>query len=209
VPLYVLAITDAEVTLRTGAGKAARVVEIDGMFAVCELRRSVPPPTDRVLRAQHASVVALARRVGAILPVRFGTLLDETALVTRLRAHAPELRRALDGVRGMVQMTTRISGDPPKRSSRSVSTGRAYLEARRLAASPPLPPAARHFLQSVEGLVARERREPGTGRLLAIVYHLVADVDLASYRRRAEAAQAPGLLISGPWPPFAFTPQLF
>ena len=206
--LYVLAITDRPVSLRTAAGKPTRAVEIDGLFAICERRRSVPPPTDRVLRAQHASIVALAARVGAILPVRFGALLDQTALTALIRANRSELRRALDEVRGMVQMTARIPGEPPKRDAGPASTGRGYLEARRLAASPPLPPPARAFLRSVEALVARERRVAGSGQLLATIYHLVPAADVATYCRQAEDARAAGLSITGPWPPFAFTPQL-
>lgn len=208
--LYVLAFTDTDLGTWKSAKRTVRTVMVGGVYAVCERRAEIPELTDDALREQHALVVEIARRSRATLPTRFGTLIDESALLDWAVGHATELRPALDDVRDRVQMTVRILGRPEAtpRTARAVTSGRAYLESRREALIPRLPEAAQELLGVLRPLVVRERIEAGQGGLLATVYQLIAKRDVATYRRAAEAAP-PGVLVSGPWPPFAFTPQLF
>jgi len=208
VPLYVFAIVDAPLEARTILGrKVATLRLVPGIYAVCERRAAPPPPSDEELRQQHAIVVELGSEAEAILPARFGALLSTADLRAAVRRHEQDVRGALATVKGRVQMTVRIIG---RRRPRVVTprSGREYLEQRRLAARPPLPRSAVRFADAVRPFVALERREAGAGRLLATLYHLVERSDITAYMRTAAGLRSTGVLVSGPWPPFAFAPRL-
>ena len=208
-PLYVLALTDSPIDIRTAGGRAVRDVEIEGIHAICQRRTKAPALSDAVLRDQHRAVLEIADRSRAILPVRFGALLAEEALVNRLRSHETEIRRALDDVRDRVQMTTRVLGTVPAPPLGNASSGRQYLEQRRRIVSPELPATARVLLEALEPLVYRERREPGAAGLLATVYHLVDRANVKRYAAVVTGMIEPNIISTGPWPPFAFTPELW
>jgi hypothetical protein len=205
---YLLAITDAALPARLRTHRRLHEVVLDGVRAVCQRRTRVPPVSDEVLLAQHEIVLDVARHVSAILPARFGTLLSKDALLSLLRAHRDELCRALDDVRDRVQMTTRILGFAAERPQSAARSGREYLEERRRISRPDLPPHVDAFLAAVRPLAVDERREPGAAGLLATIYHLVNRQDVSSFERHARAVAADDIMVTGPWPPFAFVPQL-
>ena len=207
-PLYVLALTETPLDDLAIGGRNLHAELIDGVHAICE-KRSVPPkPSDAELRAQHAVVVEIASRVRAILPVRFGSLLTKVELRRAIREHRAEIHAAFDLVRDRVQMTIRVTGR--RRAPAALpppSTGRAYLARKRQELSPPLPASALALLKHLAPLAAAERRAAGAGALLATIYHLVNTSDVPRYA--AFARKAPrSIVITGPWPPFAFTPSL-
>lgn len=206
--LYVLAFTDADLGSWTRGRRTVRSVRLGTIYAVCERRSVVPEAREDVLRAQHEAVIEIARRSRATLPVRFGTLMSARDLAAWARQREDELRRALTEVRDHVQMTIRAIGEavPSVRPPRAMSSGREYLESRRQMLVPRLPDAAQDVLQSVRPFVTRERIEAGQGGLLATVYHLVHKRRLASYRRAVKRVP-PDVIVSGPWPPFAFAPR--
>ena len=206
-PLYVLALADRPPGRWTPPGRALHTVNVDGIYAICERRQSVPAATDDFLRRQHAVLVQLADRVPALLPARYGAFMTKAALVTLLRSRETEIRVGLDEVRGRVQMSLRVLGQRQRSSRLVASTGREYLEQRRRAASPALPRSTRSLLASLRPLVARERREPGAGPLLATVYHLVDAAQVPSYRRILDRSAPAAVIVSGPWPAFAFAPE--
>lgn len=204
-----LAFTDSDLGEWKSGGRTLRTVKVGSVYAVYERRAAVPEPTDDVLRAQHAAAIEIAGRSRATLPARFGALIEEPALFDWVRSHEVELRRALDEVRDRVQMTIRVLGGPvsPAQTAPAIASGRAYLESRRQVLAPRLPEAAQELLAVLRPLVVRERIDPGRGGLLATVYQLIPKGDVETYRRAA--AGGPDIVISGPWPPFAFTPQLW
>ena len=206
--IYVVALTDTPVGKERSGDRAVHTVGTKGVYAVCERRTTLPSVTDEELRAQHTLVLDIARRVGAILPVRFGTLMDKPELLTFLREHREEITRSLAEVRGRVQMTLRITGRRRQVHRPAPSSGREYLERRRQATAPVVPRRARALLASLTPIVARERLEPGAGDLLATVYHLIESADVPRYTRTVQKAARPGTIMTGPWPPFAFTPKL-
>jgi hypothetical protein len=210
VALYVLAFTDTDLGTWKSGRRTIRTVKLGAIYAVCERRDAVPDMSDDVLRAQHDAVVEIARRSRATLPARFGALIAERELAQWARGREAELRDALNDVRHRVQMTIRILGDavPAARTVPTTTSGRAYLEARRQLLAPALPASARDVLRTLRPLIVRERIEAGRGGLLATVYHLISRRDLAAYRRVMKGAPA-GMVLSGPWPPFAFTPPLW
>jgi hypothetical protein len=117
-------------------------------------------------------------------------------------------------VRGREQMTVRLFGASAVQEP-SVSltpTGTQYLEARRLAAQAPSSPEIDAVRAAVEDLVGAERLEAGAGRIRMYLYHLVKAGQAAAYRARVEALREThttmNVSVSGPWPAFAFAPEL-
>jgi hypothetical protein len=67
--------------------------------------------------------------------------------------------------------------------------------------------------ESLAAFVVDQRIEPADGPLRATIYHLIARRHVRSYRRAADTllpSLAPlRLAVTGPWPPFAFVPELW
>jgi hypothetical protein len=209
VPFYVLAFTDARLEPWTIGDRQLQTVSVAGLNAICERRAGRPAANESELREQHALVLAIAGRVGSILPVRFGALLAKRELVELMRRHQTAIQQGLADVCGRVQMTLRVVGTSASTAPVPASTGRQYLEQRLRDSSPTLPAPARRLLEALQPMVIRERREPGAGRLLATVYHLIDAGDVPRYTGIAKNASSPDMMLSGPWPPFAFTPQVW
>lgn len=209
-PLYVLAFTDVTVRSSRSGVRPFVDVHVDGIHVICQRRNAVPRISDRALREQHRDVLEVASHARAVLPARFGALLDRDEIVAMVRKRDAAIRAALDEVRDRVQMTTRVLGTAPVQPPVQVSSGREYLERRRLMAAPPLPAPVHALLDAVRPLVVRERQEPGVAAgLLATFYHLIAAGDVARYRSATRRMRSPEVVSTGPWPPFAFTPQLW
>lgn len=208
-PLYVLAFTDTRLEPWTIGGRHLQTVAVGGLNAICERRGARAAATEVELREQHALVLAIAGRVRSILPVRFGALLEKRELVELMRRHQTEIRQGLAEVCDRVQMTIRVVGASAPTGFVAASTGRQYLQQRLQASVPTLPRPARTLLRALQPMVIRERREPGAGRLLATVYHLIDASDVPRYTGIAKNASSPEMIFTGPWPPFAFTPQVW
>ena len=210
--LYVLALTDTDLGNWTTRGRSLKSANYSGIHVVHERRVALPVVSDEELRAQHALVMAIAERAPAVLPARFGALLEKRELTAAISRHRAEIVAALDQVRDHVQMTIRVLGTRPAptraASSDTTMTGTDYLRRARLAAIPPMTSVGERVVAAVTPIVAAERREHGTGGLLATIYHLVEVRQVQRYVHAAGPA-VPGVIVSGPWPPFAFTPQLW
>jgi hypothetical protein len=155
-------------------------------------------------------VLRIGDAVDAVLPVRFGALVEVAELEEILRLRRTRIVEALDLVRGNVQMTIRLAGSGPSRDGRSRApqggndgSGRAYLEHRAQEAALILPDAVQSALRAVARFVRQERRSIQSGA----VYHLIRRRDAPTYLDAL--ADCSGMTLSGPWPPFAFTPELW
>ena len=215
--LYVYAVVRGPRAGRLGrgaSGERLRVLSVAGLGVVTGSRTRPPRVTTAALRRHDATIRRIATHSDAVLPVRFGTLVADTAALTHaLAARAPVLRKALRLVAGHEQMTLRVYGEPtPRRPGRDAldgGPGRRYL-ARRLAAqrAPEVDPLRR----ALRGLVAAERVERHERPpLLASVYHLVRRGDSDRYLATVAAAsdRLDGVRVrpSGPWPAYAFAPD--
>ena len=211
-PLYVLALTDTDLGSWTTGTRRIHSEDYSGVHVIHERRNTVPPMSDEELRAQHALVMTIAERAPAVLPARFGSLLAKRELTAAIARHHAEIVAALDQVRDHVQMTIRVLGQRAPSTSGVASeepiSGTEYLRRARLAAAPLTTTAGERMLAAVKPMVSAERREPGAGRLLATVYHLV-DVHQVERYMKAAGRPVPGVIVSGPWPPFAFSPRLW
>lgn len=218
--IYVYALVDRKLARTKLHGRPIESVAAGDLFALAQRTDRMPPISEDALREQHDIILQLAARVPAILPARFGSLVDEQELHKIATLRSAQLRAALDLVRGREQMTVRLMGaaetaENPARTATGVAAGPGlrYLEERRAAAGYPLPDAAERLSAAVRSLVSAEKAEPGQGGVRAMVYHLIDRGQSAAYCRalaRAAADVAPfAVKVTGPFPPFAFAPELF
>ena len=215
--VYLYALLSAAPSCETGVGVCAerlRVVTAGGLVALVGDVAEPPEATAVVLRAQDAILRRLASAVEALLPVRFGTLVDDdAALAESLAGRRPQLARALGRVAGCEQMTLRVWGESaPAAPSAEVDggPGTRYLAGRRHAQAwarrvPELDPVR----GQLQALVREERAERhDRPPLLATVQHLIPRGAGARYIDAIDAARAElrpwRVSVTGPWPPYAF-----
>jgi hypothetical protein len=136
-----------------------------------------------------------------------------------------ELSEAFARVRGRAQFTWRISSSARGLSAAArgakadariaagaagAMTGAEYLREAARSARPALPAAFRAVRDKLRPFVAADRYQAATPALPASLYHLVDRASIERYTGAAEklASAIPSLRLSGPFPPFAFTPEL-
>jgi Gas vesicle synthesis protein GvpL/GvpF len=221
-PLYLYTLLDEPPSGPLGeglAGEPLRLVRHGGLLAAVGERPSPPAPGVHAFSEHDAVVRRLAGMASAVLPARFGEWFpSEEALAEKLAPRAGELARALDLVRGCVQMTLRVFGEPASptipgpEAGASLGPGARYLaerrrEQERMRSLPEIDP-----LRAVlEPLVRAERTERHSAApLLGTAYHLVPRDRTAEYLAALEEGRARlpdhRVQASGPWPPYAFAP---
>lgn len=219
--LRVYALTDPTPfarALRGTDGERLRLVTVGGVAAIVgEQGRTAPRPTAAALRAYDEVVRRLTLHRPAVLPVRFGTAFHDPAeLMFVLRSRQSPLRQAVSEVRRRAQMTVRVlpgsdAREPgprvgPRSTARSGPAGARYLRARAAdAARERQVPEFDRVRPAVARWIRGERVDKQAG--VASVYHLVPRAAADAYRRALEkAASRHGVrvIVSGPWPPYAF-----
>jgi hypothetical protein len=179
---------------------------------------SVPKPTQAAIKRYDTVMQVLTERFPAVMPVRFGTLVedvDELAFVIASRRES--FVRVLRLVRHRVQMSVRLVGAEGAtrirsgaQETRQPKSGTEYLSG--------LVSAAREFpgLEAVRAAVAhwtveeRVETHPSSRRMIAL-YHLIPRSSVAVYCRAIRSVKlAPGVtaLATGPWPPYAFAGEV-
>ena len=190
--------------------------KLGGAFAVVERRADLPPVGFGTLKRHQDVVSRLATHVPAILPVRFGTLLESADLEEALADRDEEIAEAFDLVRGRVQFTWRVSGKPGRavraatRKDEQPASGTAYLRQAARAARPAAPAAFRALRATLAPLAVRQRYQPGTATMPGALYHLVDRADQGRYAATAATLgrRTRRLAVTGPFPPFAFAPEM-
>ena len=214
---YVFALVDDMPTGTPGTGLTGPlgIRRVGSILAVVERRADVPPAEFGTLQRHQAVVSDLAARVPAILPVRFGTLLDTDALEEVLGEREEDVADGFDLVRGRVQFTWRLKhvrgpGSEVRGPKSDVRSGTDYLRRAARLMKPPAPAVWRPIRSKLKPLVAAERYQPATASAPESLYHLVARTDATSYQRLGDELASAGrkMLLTGPFPPFAFTPEL-
>jgi hypothetical protein len=207
------------ITARGVAGEPLHAIPVGRMDVIVGRVRAFPQPTERNLRRFDRLMSALWRRTPALLPARYGTTARDMAdLDGMIREREASLRRSLTAVRNRAQMTVRIvvrkrdgrrtlsgpPGEPDKTrpTGNEQQSGTQYLRSRqRERAVPAFDP----LRASVRRWVRDERMERRAG--VASLYHLIPSGSVNRYRAALErAARGEGvrLIVSGPWPPYAF-----
>jgi hypothetical protein len=210
---YVYALLDASVRAPWPAIRGVEILEVAGIAAAVERRRRAPKTTEAALRKQHRLVVELSDLADAILPVRFGALVDPDELERVVGRRGGTLRKALRHVRGKRQMTVRVFGEiNPSGVRGTPATGTEYLLARAGPRSEDLPAIAASIRNALRSIVSDERIDAPHGSIQVTMNHLVRRDRLERYRSFVTSAIAgfeQHVTVSGPWPPFAFAPDLF
>jgi hypothetical protein len=209
------------------AGERLRRVRVSGLDLVIGLLPRLPRPTPAALTRYDAAVRRLMDTHGSVLPARYGTCaatLEELTATTLDRREA--LRRSLRLVRHRVQMTVRVFGPGSDRGRTGVrprsdpgptlvrprseceygpTQGRQFLQRR---AAELQIPGSEALRVAVRKWVRAERAERhDRGRLAGSMYHLVPRGAAPAYRtalQRAALAAGLTIIVSGPWPPYAF-----
>lgn len=209
--LYVFALTRDSAAAFEYDGHRIEFITRNGLGAAVERTAERPQVSEAALRTQHEIVMRISTYVDEVLPARFGAFVDDRELEQLLAMRRDVIQQALDLVHGRVQMTIRVREGAPTavRLDEAVTSGTAYLEARRAAAVQPLPPGAASMTAAVRQLVAAERSESGHGRSVASIYHLIERRHVKQYRAALSSDESSGITVSGPWPPFAFAPDLW
>lgn len=213
---YVFALVD-EVPPRPlgkGISMPLSVRRLPACAAVVERRGDVPPIEMGALTSHDRVVSAIWKSVPAMLPVRFGTLLDSAELQEALEGHDEELKEAFAFVRGRGQFTWRARVPASRRAAagtlRQPASGTEYLRRAARAASP-APPARYAALRAVlKPFIAAERFEASKGAVPERLYHLVDKTQMDEYSALARTLSTapPAPTLTGPWPPYAFAPDI-
>ncbi len=155
----------------------------------------------------HARVVeAVAAANEAVLPARFGGLhADEQALREATTAR-PDLRAALERVRGCVELGLRVVAEPTQDSA--ATSGSDYMR-QRLERRRGLDRLAEELHRPLAGVARDATLTVGsTERLPLTAAYLVERDRVDEFRRRLEEIQAKqpqlGIACTGPWPPYSF-----
>lgn len=184
-----------------------RVVPIDGLAGVCTTASDADVTPEALWR--HEEVVEALMADRDLLPVRFGTRLDdETAVARALEERHEELAAALDRVRGAVELSVRAAA--PGVPELADAGGSDYLRARARA-------AAEHdrtakILHEPLSALARASVEapphpPELFRAAYLVEHDAVERFTATVAQLQSANPGLSLLCTGPWPPYSFAEQ--
>jgi hypothetical protein len=169
--------------------------------------RSLRPRPSRHEVLTHERVLEAVMERGPVLPLRFGTqLASEQELEAALRERRDELLRALERVRGRVELGLRVLAG---RGERTRGSGRDYLLGR-LAEQRRAETVARDLHAPLADLALASRLgERLSPPAILVGSYLVEEGAVERFRSRGRdlAARHPDLsvVVTGPWPPYSFT----
>jgi Gas vesicle synthesis protein GvpL/GvpF len=186
-----------------------KAVPIDGLAVVCAPASATESSPEALWRHEELVEALMADR--DLLPVRYGTQLEDEAAVARaVEGRRDQLAAALDRVRGAVELSVRVvttHARPGALAAAEASSGAEYLRLRTHAdASYDRTVRAVHEPLSALARASVERR-PGPPELLRGAYLVERE---AVERFAAEVARLQNvngglsILCTGPWPPYSF-----
>jgi hypothetical protein len=195
-------------------GEPLHIVASGALAAIVGKLPRPPAPSTAAMARYDAVIRALAGRLPAVLPARFGTCFtNPEELEFVLRSRRRPLLNAIACVRNRVQMTVRVV-EPrqpglirPTRPTRPTrGPGTKYLHARAALAAQQREIAGFDPIRAAVRRWVRDERVEKKGRV-ASVYHLVPRGAAERYRNAVARAAAAGnlkLTIGGPFPAYAF-----
>jgi hypothetical protein len=187
-----------------------KLVPVDGLAAVCTPASDAEISPETLWR--HEEVVEALMADRDLLPVRYGTHLEDEAAVARaVEERLDELAAALDRVRRAVELSVRVVATGTRTSGGAAeepSSGADYLRLRARAEAShhraataldePLSALAR---ASVEG----RPRPPELFRAAYLVERDSVERFAAEVARLQNLNTGLSILCTGPWPPYSFT----
>jgi hypothetical protein len=182
-----------------------------GLAVVCAPAEQAPRELTPEVLWRHEEVVEALMEDRDLLPVRFGSRVeDETAAARALGERHREFSSALDRVRGAVELSLRVIGEPPDDldAESGALTGADYLQVKARATA-----AHETALRTVHRPLAREARESKllptrepreVLRAAYLVDRESVDAFVGHVTRLQDANPHARLLCTGPWPPYSF-----
>jgi len=216
--LYVYAICDSPHTLavRGLQGAELAVTGDRGVFAVWSEHPHLRMEADETALWEHERVVESLLEEGAVLPMRFGSLVpDREALSEMLRERREEFEHGLDRVRGAVEIGVRalVPREPAEVGavpSDADRPGTAYMLARLNGEKRSAAIAARiHEPLAALARASTPRRSSlaGSGNTAYLVDRDDVDPFRAAVEHLDETLGEATVVCTGPWPPYSFTPE--
>ena len=209
--------------LGTGmSGEALRVVTCGGLLAVVGDMSARPPGASPALHEHDRTIRRMTAITDAVLPLRFGSIVDgELDLARRLEPAEATLEAALVQVAGRDQMTVRVYEKQardeesthiavPPAAAADLGPGARYLLERRRTLEQDAHRAALDAVLAAPASFIRAQRieSHGSRPLIASVHHLIERGQGAAYAAVLHAGTADlidaAVTVSGPWPPYAF-----
>jgi hypothetical protein len=194
------------------------VVAADGLAAAVSLVADTSSAPSVASLLDYEKVIEAIHARQAVIPLRYGCLLEsESAIIRLLENHGQEYRVLLGRLRGMTEMGIRIlwPGRPGVFCESPSSPGSRYLASLRSrygcggSLAPEEAQLADQITGQLAGLYTEQQREvsaSGGGRLLSL-YFLTPRAGVERFRNIVPNICPPSgakLLLSGPWPPYNF-----
>jgi hypothetical protein len=205
--IEVYAITDRPDAALPAAGRLRRATHgpIAAVYSPIEER---PAPTSTEALWRHESLVESLMADRAVLPMRYGTVLeDEWRLRRELVERSEEFSRLLNTVRGRVELALRVVDDGKDQEvTRRAGSGREYMEARLRTRRRGEEVAA--MIRPLERMAEASRRREAASADVARWAFLVRRELVDDFRARLEELRASHpelpIICTGPWPPYSF-----
>jgi hypothetical protein len=184
-----------------------RAVPAGSLAAICGPAGELKVTPEALWR--HEEVVEALMEDRDLLPVRYGTRVDdEAAAIRALDERRDALAAALDRVRGAVELSVRAVADDPRDGDREAGGGTDYLRMKMRSAAAQ-DEVARSLHEPLAALARADVRRPPRppSELLRAAYLIDRDA-IGSFTRLVARLddRHPGmrLLCTGPWPPYSF-----
>lgn len=185
------------------------LVPVDGLAAVCTAANGGEATPEALWRREDIIEALMSDR--DLLPVRYGTRLEDEAAVARaVEERHDELAAALDRVRGAIELSVRVAarGTPPSAPvAGDAASGAEYLRVRAHAEATHERTARR--LREPLSALARSNiewrpRPPELFRAAYLVERDGVERFTAEVARLQDASPDLSILCTGPWPPYSF-----
>jgi Gas vesicle synthesis protein GvpL/GvpF len=174
----------------------------DGLTALCA--PAEPQEMSAEVLWRHEEVVEELMRERDLLPVRFGTVVEDEAAAQRaLSERHDQLVDSLERVRGAVELAVRADRPEPRDETFSGS-GAEYMQAKARRAE------AAGLLHDPLAFLARDsvvRQGPELLRAAYLVDRDAVDGFVELVKRLEATLDDVRVLCTGPWPPYSFTEQ--
>jgi hypothetical protein len=215
--LFLYAITDARPPLQTRGlgGVSLELIRSSGLAAVASEHEGLNLVADEDALWEHERVVEALMDDGAVLPMRFGSVLEsEEDVRSLLASRASEFRRALDRIRGAVEVGVRVTvgnaeAPGPMPESEASGPGTAYM-LDQLARTRRRAEVATQISDALTCLARNHvsRATAAPARSLNVAY-LVERERVDEFVSRASELEhqlaGTSIVCTGPWPPYSFT----
>ncbi len=177
-----------------------RAVRADGLTVLCAPAERLEMTAEVLWR--HEEVVESLMQERDLLPMRFGTLVeDDEAAVRALDERRDELKTSLERVRGAVELAVRAEVVRAREDTPAGPSGTEYMRAKAHRTE-----AARLLHEPLAFLARESIVQPGP-ELLRAAYLVDRDAveSFVGLVRRLQATHEDlRILCTGPWPPYSF-----